>query len=80
MRGNGLTLHQGRYWLAIRKRLFSEIVVRHWNRLPWEVVESPCLEVLKKTGAVALRGTTSGHGRGGLMVGLNDLRGQFRLQ
>ncbi|KAK4831078.1 hypothetical protein QYF61_015276 [Mycteria americana] len=33
-RGNGLKLHQGR-------------VIKHWNRLPREVVESPSLEVFK---------------------------------
>ena len=43
--GKGLKLKKG--VLDIRKKFFTQRVVRHWHRLPREAVDAPSLEVLK---------------------------------
>jgi len=52
---HGLKLQQGRFRLDIRKNFFTERVIKHWNRLPREVVESLPLEVSKKRVNMALQ-------------------------
>jgi len=52
--GLGLCLFDG-YWLGIRTNLFSERMIRPWNGLPKEVVQSLSLKVLKKREDVSLK-------------------------
>lgn len=46
-RDNCFKLQEGRFTLTIRKIFFTVKVVRHWDRLPGEVVDVPTLELFK---------------------------------
>jgi len=44
---NAFKLKEGRFRQGIRKKFFTVQVVKHWNRLPREVVDAPSLETFK---------------------------------
>lgn len=59
----------------------NERVVKYWNKLPRELVESPSLEVLRIRVDVAHEIWFSGGlGIGGLMVGPNNLTDLFQTK
>ncbi|KFO93701.1 hypothetical protein N320_05532, partial [Buceros rhinoceros silvestris] len=40
-------LEEGRFRLDIRKKVFTMRVVKHWHRLPEEVLDAPSLETFQ---------------------------------
>ena len=47
MRENGFKLEEGKFRLAIWRKCLTVRMVRHWNRLPSEVVNAPSPETFK---------------------------------
>jgi len=46
--GNGSKLHQGKFRPDIRELFFTERVIKHWNRIPREMVNASRLSMLKR--------------------------------
>ena len=69
-----LSYAKGRFGLKFWKKFFLG-VVRHWHRLPSEVMEPLSPEVLKEHVDVVLRDVVNEHG---LTAGHDDLRDPFQ--
>lgn len=69
-RDNSFKLCQKKFRLDIRRNFLCEKVVKHWNRLPREVIKSLSLKVFKKCVdfQAALRDMVSEHRGDGLML------------
>ena len=80
-RGNSLKLKEGRFRLDIMKMFFTVRVVKHWRRLPREVVDAPSLQILR----VRLDGALSTDGAVGVPFQCRELnkmtfKGPFQLK
>ena len=59
-RGDGFKLRQERFRLDIRRKFFTQRVVKCWKRLPEVAVDAPSLETFKARLHVALCSLVSG--------------------
>jgi len=44
---NDFKLKEGRFRVDLRKKFFTMRVVKHWNKLPREVVDAQSLEIFQ---------------------------------
>lgn len=65
----------GKAQTGIRKNVFTEKAVKHWNRPPREMEEPPSLEAFKRHVDVVLRNTPQWWACAGSTAGPEDLKG-----